>query len=88
MQELVLTPLGMNDSTYISLPGPNITLGFSPALKPRGPIRSEDGNAASSLLTTAHDYALFLEAILNHRGLKPATFRQIGNSADRRRSRL
>jgi len=77
MQQLVFTPLGMNDSTYISVPGPNITLGYSPALKPRGPIRSDDGNAASSLLTTAHDYALFLEAILNRRGLKPATFRQM-----------
>jgi len=77
MQQLVFTPLGMNDSTYISVPGPNITLGYSPALKPRGPIRSEDGNAASSLLTTAHDYALFLEAILDKRGLKPATFRQM-----------
>ncbi|HEY2038068.1 MAG TPA: serine hydrolase, partial [Edaphobacter sp.] len=77
MQELVFTPLKMSDSTYISVPGPNITLGYSPALKSRGPIRSDDGNAASSLLTTAHDYALFLEAILNHRGLKPATFRQM-----------
>lgn len=77
VQQLIFTPLGMNDSTYISVPGPNITLGYSPALKPRGPIRSEDGNAASSLLTTAHDYALLLEAILNKRGLKPATFRQM-----------
>src|SRR5215468_2276665 len=38
MQEIVFAPLGMNDSTYISLPGPNVTSGYSPALKPRGPI--------------------------------------------------
>jgi CubicO group peptidase (beta-lactamase class C family) len=77
VQQLVFTPLGMNDSTYISLPGPNVTSGYSPALKPRGPIESKDGNAAASLLTTAHDYALFLEAILKGRGLKPSTLRQM-----------
>jgi CubicO group peptidase (beta-lactamase class C family) len=77
MQELVFTPLGMNDSTYISQPGPGITSGYSPALKPRGPIESKDGNAAASLLTNAHDYALFVEAILSGRGLKPATLRQM-----------
>jgi CubicO group peptidase (beta-lactamase class C family) len=77
MQELVFTPLGMADSTYISVPGPNITLGYTQGLTQRTPIRSDDGNAASSLLTTAHDYALFLEAILSRRGLKPATLRQM-----------
>ena len=77
MKELVFTPLGMADSTYISVPGPNITLGYTQGLTQRTPIRSDDGNAAASLLTTAHDYTLFLEAILNHRGLKPATFRQM-----------
>jgi CubicO group peptidase (beta-lactamase class C family) len=77
MQHLVFTPLGMTDSTYISVPGPNITLGYTPGLTQRTPIRSDDGNAASSLLTTAHDYALFLEAILTGRGLSPATFSQM-----------
>jgi CubicO group peptidase (beta-lactamase class C family) len=77
MQEVVFTPLSMNDSTYISLPGPTVTSGYSPALKPRGPIESKDGNAAASLLTNAHDYALFVEAILSGRGLKPATLRQM-----------
>jgi CubicO group peptidase (beta-lactamase class C family) len=73
MQQLVFSPLGMADSTYISVPGPNITLGYTQGLTQRTPIRSDDGNAASSLLTTAHDYALFLEAILSGRGLSPAT---------------
>ena len=77
MQELVFTPLGMNDSTYISQAGPGTTSGYSPDLKPCDPIQSLDGNSASSLLTNAHDYALFVEAILNGRGLKPATLRQM-----------
>lgn len=77
MQQLVFTPLGMNDSTYISEPGPNVTPGHSPGGRPRDPISSKDGNAAASLLTTAHDYVLFLEAILSGRGLKPATLRQM-----------
>jgi CubicO group peptidase (beta-lactamase class C family) len=77
MQELVFLPLGMNDSTYVSQPGPKVTPGYSPALKPRGPIESKDGNAAASLLTNAHDYALFVEAILSGRGLKPATLQQM-----------
>lgn len=77
MQELVFTPLGMNDSTYISQAGPGITPGYSPALKPRDPIKSLDGNAASSLLTNAHDYAFFVEAVLSGRGLKPPTLRQM-----------
>jgi CubicO group peptidase (beta-lactamase class C family) len=67
----------MADSTYISQAGPGITSGYSPSLKPRDPIKSLDGNAAASLLTNAHDYALFVEAILNGRGLKPATLRQM-----------
>ncbi len=77
VQQLVFTPLGMKDSTYISVPGPNITLGYTAGGQQRTPIRSDDGNAAASLLTTAHDYALFLEAILSGQGLKAATLRQM-----------
>ncbi|HEX7158705.1 MAG TPA: serine hydrolase [Edaphobacter sp.] len=77
MPELVFTPLGMHDSTYISQAGPGTTSGYSPSLKPRDPIKSLDGTAASSLLTNAHDYALFVEGILSGRGLKPATLRQM-----------
>jgi CubicO group peptidase (beta-lactamase class C family) len=77
MQDLVFTPLGMRDSTYISQSGPGTTSGYSPSLKARDPIKSLDGNAASSLLTNAHDYALFVEAILNGRSLKPETLREM-----------
>lgn len=77
MQQLVFTPLGMNDSTYISEPGPNVSPGHSPGGQPRDPISSKDGNAAASLLTTAHDYALFIEAVLNGRRLRSTTLRQM-----------
>jgi CubicO group peptidase (beta-lactamase class C family) len=77
VQQLVFTPLGMTRSTYISQAGPGITLGYNPALKPQNPIRSLDGNAASSLLTNAHDYSLFLEAILNGRRLKASALSQM-----------
>jgi CubicO group peptidase (beta-lactamase class C family) len=77
VQQLVFAPLGMTRSTYISQAGPGITLGYTPALEPRNPIKALDGNAASSLLTNAHDYSLFLEAILSGRRLKPATLRQM-----------
>jgi CubicO group peptidase (beta-lactamase class C family) len=77
MREQVFLPLKMNDSTYISVPGPNITLGYNAGLQQRTPLRSDAGVAASSLLTTAHDYALLLEAVLNGRGLKSATLKQM-----------
>ena len=72
-QELVFTPLGMKDSTYISGPGPEVTDGHDPAGRPIPP-HTNKGNAAYSLLTTAHDYAFFLEAILNQHGMKPDSF--------------
>lgn len=76
-QQLVFTPLGMTDSTYISHAGPDVSPGYTASGESRPPDRSDKGNAAYSLLTTAHDYALFLEAILNGRGLKPVTLREM-----------
>jgi len=83
VQQLVFSPLGMNDSTYISGPGPNITLGYNAGLQQRTPVESDKGNAASSLLTTPHDYALFLEAILSGRNSPPD-----GDPTNRRRFHL
>lgn len=76
VQRLVFTPLGMTESTYISHAGPNVSPGYMAAGKSQPPYASE-GNAAYSLLTTARDYALFVQAILNGRSLKPTTLRQM-----------
>jgi CubicO group peptidase (beta-lactamase class C family) len=69
MQEEVFKPLGMQSSTYVQTKNMNIAvLGpQSPDLAPMLP------NAAFSLLSNAHDYNLFLQALLAGKGLKPAT---------------
>jgi CubicO group peptidase (beta-lactamase class C family) len=79
MQQLVFTPLGMNDSSYILQPdwAANISPGYTVTDTAIPPHQGKEANAAASLLTTAHDYALFLQAILNGRGLKPETLRQM-----------
>jgi CubicO group peptidase (beta-lactamase class C family) len=81
MQQLVFTPLGMAESSYTWKPelAANMTAGYTPDGRAIGPQHNDNAhaNAAGSLNTTTHDYALFLEAVLNRRGLKPATFRQM-----------
>jgi CubicO group peptidase (beta-lactamase class C family) len=77
MQTLVFTPLGMTESSYIWQPAwaADAATGYN-SIGAGSPIFvNTSGNAAASLNTTAHDYALFLEAVLNGRGLKPATLR-------------
>ncbi len=74
MAQRVFAPLGMKHSTYVSQPGPHVANGYDAAGVAHPPYISA-GNAAYSLQTTAHDYALFLKAVLNGRGLKPATLR-------------
>jgi CubicO group peptidase (beta-lactamase class C family) len=39
--------------------------------------KPDEAGAASTLNTTAKDYALFVEAILNKKGLKPGTLREM-----------
>jgi CubicO group peptidase (beta-lactamase class C family) len=39
--------------------------------------KPDEAGAASTLNTTAKDYALFVEGILNRKGLKPATFHEM-----------
>jgi CubicO group peptidase (beta-lactamase class C family) len=79
MNELVFTPLGMASSSYIwrSDFDARTAYGHGADAKP-GDLRKDDHfNAAASLNTTAHDYALFLAAIVNGTGIQPATRRQM-----------
>lgn len=67
-QKRVFEPLGMVHSTYVSGPVPNAAQGYDNNGNPHAPFTSS-GNAAYSLLTTNKDYALFLQAIMNGKGL-------------------
>ncbi|RFZ95547.1 hypothetical protein D0C36_08515 [Mucilaginibacter conchicola] len=69
MQQEVFIPLGMNSSTYVQTNQmDSLSLGtISKDMAGMYP------NAAFSLLTTAHDYNIFLQALLAGKGFKPAT---------------
>ena len=77
MQRLVFTPLGMRESSYIAQPdqGSRAATGYDNRGRPSLLNAAPHANAAASMTTTAHDYALFLEAVLNRRGLRPVTLR-------------
>lgn len=64
----VFQPLGMTHSTYVSSPSPLMAEGYDNGGKRHDPFFSA-GNAAYSLMTTARDYALFLQAVLGGKGL-------------------
>jgi CubicO group peptidase (beta-lactamase class C family) len=75
MRALVFEPLGMTRSSYVMPPSwaADAATGYTAAdaAVPLG--AGAQANAAASLVTTARDYARFLEAVLNGQGLKPAT---------------
>jgi len=77
MTEAVFTPLGMTSSSYVWRPDFDAltATGYDSHGKPTELWKPTEAGAASSLNTTAKDYALFVEAILNGNGLKPATLR-------------
>jgi CubicO group peptidase (beta-lactamase class C family) len=71
MQEEVFTPLGMKHSSYV-------WNSYMDAVRARGLTgidkkRHTNANAAFSLTTNAHDFNIFLQALINGKGLKPAT---------------
>lgn len=77
MQKKVFAPLGMSRSSYIwedrfydNNAFPHIETGKTAKL-----YKNETGNSAHSLLTTATDFALFMEAYLSGKNLKKATFK-------------
>jgi len=79
MTEAVFTPLGMTSSSYVWRPDFDAltATGHDSGGKPTELWKPKEAGAASTLNTTVKDYALFVEAVLNGKGLKPATLREM-----------
>ncbi|HTW31936.1 MAG TPA: serine hydrolase [Candidatus Sulfotelmatobacter sp.] len=79
MQEAVFTPLGMAHSSYVWKPEfeNEVAVGHDIGGSPVDLFKADHANAAASLETTAEDYAKFLDAVLEQKGLKPATLRNM-----------
>jgi len=79
MTEAVFTPLGMTSSSYLWRDDYNARAanGHDPDGEPQEKDKPKESNAASSLHTTPRDYATFLSAILNGKGLRPTTLREM-----------
>lgn len=79
MNALVFAPLGMTGSSYVWRPAfdERTATGHDSDATPQDLWKPNEAGAASTLNTTAHDYALFVAAIVNGVGLKRATFREM-----------
>jgi CubicO group peptidase (beta-lactamase class C family) len=79
MQEAVFGPLGMTSSSYVWRPDydARTATGHNGGGEPEEKYKPEEANAASTLHTTAGDYARFLEALLDGKGLKPETLKEM-----------
>ena len=79
MNEAVFVPLGMTNSSYVWRAGfdTQTATGHDADGQPGEKWKPLEANAASSLQTTAADYARLVEAVLNGTGLKPATVREL-----------
>jgi CubicO group peptidase (beta-lactamase class C family) len=79
LQEAVFTPLGMKHSSYVWNPGfeSEVAVGHNVGGVPVDLFKADQANAAASLETTAEDYAIFLDAVLQKKGLQPATLREM-----------
>jgi len=79
MQEAVFGPLGMKHSSYVWNPAFEslVAVGHDVGGTPVDLFKVDQANAAASLETTAEDYAIFLDAILQRKGLQPATLREM-----------
>jgi CubicO group peptidase (beta-lactamase class C family) len=75
LQEAVFTPLGMKHSSYVWSPAfeSEVAVGHNVGGVPVDLFKADQANAAASLETTAEDYAIFLDAVLQRKGLKPST---------------
>lgn len=79
MTEAVFTPLGMTSSSYVWRPDFDAltATGYDSHGNADEVKKPKEALAASTLNTTAKDYARFVEAVLNGKGLKPATLREM-----------
>jgi CubicO group peptidase (beta-lactamase class C family) len=79
MTEAVFMPLGMTSSSYVwrSDYDSRSATGHNEDAQPGDKYKPSDANAASSLHTTGADYARFVEAVLNGKGLKRETLREM-----------
>ena len=79
MTEAVFKPLGMTSSSYVWRPDFDAltATGHDSDGKPTKLWKPAEALAASTLNTTAKDYALFVEAVRNGKVLKPATLREM-----------
>ncbi len=79
MQDAVFTPLGMISSSYVWRKDFEDTAasGHDADGTPVASFKAKEANAAASLDTTVRDYAVFLNAVLTGKGLKPATLHQM-----------
>jgi CubicO group peptidase (beta-lactamase class C family) len=75
MQERVFQPLGMTHTSMIwdTRFEDNFANGYDEAGRSLGPQRRPRADAAGSMLTTLHDYGLFLQAVAEGRGLDRQT---------------
>ncbi len=79
MTGAVFAPLGMTSSSYVWRPDfdERTATGHATDGKPVTLWKPKEAGAASTLNTTAKDYALFVDAVLNRKGLNAATFREM-----------
>ena len=79
MTEAVFKPLGMTSSSYVwkSEFDALTATGHDGDGKPEKKWKPDEAGAASTLNTTAKDYALFVAAVLNGVGLKAAMLREM-----------
>ncbi len=79
MTEAVFTPLGMTSSSYVWKPEFDAltATGHGDDGKPEKKWKPDEAGVASTLNTTAKDYAKFVAAVLNGVGLKAATLREM-----------
>jgi CubicO group peptidase (beta-lactamase class C family) len=79
MDEAVFKPLGMTNSSYVWRPSfDSLTAtGYDSHGEPGELWKPKEALVASSLNTTARDYALFVDAILNGKGLSSSVLRQM-----------